>query len=143
MVQTGCERQLLTYLLKLLEEEFVTLYLLIVVRVLLKEEEDRLYEYLLEMAEMGYGLNRETVMKLAFTIAEKTGKAHPFTGKTAGRAWFDGFRKRYPRLTIRTPQPLSQTRALAGNPGVISDFFRKTWRFIWSTQFTIKTDVNI
>ena len=77
------------------------------------------------MAEMGYGLNRETVMKLAFTIAEKTGKAHPFTGETAGRAWFDGFKKRYPRLTICTPQPLSRTRALAGNPGVISDFFGK------------------
>lgn len=50
--------------------------------VLLKEEEDRLYEYLLEMAEMGYGLNREAMMKLAFTIAEKIGKSHPFKNET-------------------------------------------------------------
>ena len=42
----------------------------------LAKEEDRLYQYLLEMADMGYGLNRETVMKLVFTIAEKTEKSY-------------------------------------------------------------------
>ncbi|XP_003391501.1 PREDICTED: uncharacterized protein LOC100640141, partial [Amphimedon queenslandica] len=93
--------------------------------VLMKEEEDRLYQYLLEMADMGYGLNRETIMKLAFTIAEKTEKSHPFKGESAGRAWFDGFRRRYPRLTLRSPQPLSQARAFAGSPEIISDFFGK------------------
>ena len=40
------------------------------------------------MADMGYGLNRETVMQLAFTIAEKTGKSHPFKGQSA---WFDNY----------------------------------------------------
>ena len=64
-------------------------------------------------------------MKLAFTIAEKTGKSHPFKGESAGRAWFDGFRRRYPRLTLRSPQPLSQARAFAGSPEIICDFFGK------------------
>ena len=65
------------------------------------------------MSEMGYGLTRETVMRLAFVIAEKTGKKHPFTGESAGRAWLDGFKRRYPNLAIRTPQPLSYSRAVA------------------------------
>lgn len=93
--------------------------------VLLKEEEDQIYRYLLEMCDMGFGLNRETVMRIAFVIAEKTHKKHPFTGETAGRAWFEGFCRRYPNLTIRTPQPLSYSRATAGNPEVIRDFFGK------------------
>ena len=93
--------------------------------VLLKEEEDQIYRYLLEMCDMGFGVGRETVMRIAFVIAEKTHKRHPFTGETAGRAWFEGFCRRYPNLTIRTPQPLSYSRATAGNPEVIRDFFGK------------------
>uniref|UniRef100_A0A1X7SKR4 HTH CENPB-type domain-containing protein n=3 Tax=Amphimedon queenslandica TaxID=400682 RepID=A0A1X7SKR4_AMPQE len=93
--------------------------------VLSKEEEDKLCEYLIMMADMGYGLTRETVMHSAFVIAEKFNKKHPFTGDSAGRSWFDGFRKRHPMLTIRTPQPLSHCRALSANPDVIRDFFGK------------------
>ena len=91
----------------------------------LAKEEDQLYEYLINMADMGYGITRETVMRLAFVIAEKTGKKHPFTGESAGWAWLDGFRRRYPSLTIRTLQPFSYSRAVAGNLAIISDFFGK------------------
>uniref|UniRef100_A0A1X7TMN9 HTH psq-type domain-containing protein n=1 Tax=Amphimedon queenslandica TaxID=400682 RepID=A0A1X7TMN9_AMPQE len=61
--------------------------------VLSKEEEDKLCEYLIMMADMGYGLTRETVMHLAFVIAEKFNKKHPFTGDSAGRSWFEWFSK--------------------------------------------------
>ncbi len=90
-----------------------------------KEEEDQLVKYLIDMADMGYGLSRELVMRIAYIIAEKSRKKHPFTGESAGRSWFEGFRKRNPMLTIRTPQPLSYCRALCANPDIISDFFGK------------------
>ena len=56
-------------------------------------------------------------MRLAFTIVNKAQRKHPFKGETAGRAWFDGF--------IRSPQPLSYSRALCSNPDTLRDFFGK------------------
>ena len=93
--------------------------------VLSKEEEDALALYIVKMVEMGFGLSREDVMHVAFVIAEKTGKKHPFKDGMAGRGWFDGFRARHPKLMLRTPQPLSYNRALGGNADVIKDFFAK------------------
>ena len=93
--------------------------------VLLREEEDKVAEYLITMADMGYGVNRETVMHIAYTIAEKTGRKHPFTGESAGRSWFEGFQRRHPELTIRTPLPLSYNRAVSASPDVVSEFFGK------------------
>lgn len=93
--------------------------------VLTPEEEARLVQYLIDMADMGYGLSREMVMRMAYLIAEKSGRQHPFSGESAGRSWFDGFKKRQPMLTIRTPQPLSYCRALCANPEVICDYFGK------------------
>lgn len=40
--------------------------------------------YLRIMADMGYGLNRETVMTIAYGSAEKLKKPHPFSEETAG-----------------------------------------------------------
>ena len=36
------------------------------------KDEDMLVKYLVEMADMGYGLTRKTVMELAFTIVQKS-----------------------------------------------------------------------
>ena len=43
----------------------------------------------------------------------------------AGRASYKGFRKCYPSLMICTPQLLSYSRAIAGNPDGIRNFFEK------------------
>ena len=93
--------------------------------VLTKEEELKVYEYLVSMADMGYGLTRDVVMQLAYVIAEKSHRKHPFTGESAGRSWLDGFRRRHPRLTICTPQSLSYCRAISANEEVVSDLFGK------------------
>ena len=74
---------------------------------------------------MGFGLTREDVMCVAYTIAEKSGRKHPFKDGKAGRGWFEGFRARHPTLTIRTPQPLSYCRARCANMDTINDFFGK------------------
>ena len=93
--------------------------------VLTKEEEDRLMNYLIQMADMGYGLSREDVMFMAYAIVERSGRKHPFQNDKAGRGWFDGFRARHPQLTIRLPQPLSHCRALCSNRETIDHFFGK------------------
>ena len=93
--------------------------------VLSDDEEEQLANYLIKMADMGFGLSPDTVKRLAYKIVERSGRKHPFRDEKAGRAWFDGFRRRHPKLTIRSPQPLSYCRALCSNPETINDFFGK------------------
>ena len=59
--------------------------------VLTDEEEDKLVSYLISMADMGYGIKQDTVMEMAFMIAKKTHKDHPFKEGKVGHAWFEGF----------------------------------------------------
>jgi hypothetical protein len=94
-------------------------------RTVLSEEEIKLAKYLIQMSEMGYGLTREGVMGLAYSIVQKTKRPHPFQNGSAGRAWFEGFMRRNPNLTIRSPQPLSYCSAASGNKDTIADFFGK------------------
>ena len=62
------------------------------------------------MAQVGFGLSRETVTCLAFKIVDATQQKHPFKDRRAGRAWFDGFCCQHPKLSIRSPLPLSYCR---------------------------------
>ena len=96
--------------------------------VLTEEEEEKLAEYLIQMADMGFGVTREGVMGMAFTIVTKSQRAHPFNKGTAGRAWFEGFMRRHPKLTVRSPQPLSY----CSNQETLSDFFGKLGQFMES-----------
>ena len=66
--------------------------------VLSKEEEDALAKYIIDMVKMGFGLSREDVMCLAFVIAERSGKKHPFHDDMAGRRWLMVFETVMPTL---------------------------------------------
>ena len=87
--------------------------------------EDKLSNYLVEMADMGFGFSRQEVMRLAFQIADKSGIKYPFKNGAAGHKWFAAFRSRHPNLTLRKPESLSYVRAKAVNPVTIQDFFAK------------------
>ena len=93
--------------------------------VLTSEEEARLAEHCVAMADMGFGLTREGVMAMEFAIVEKTGRRHPFKSGHAGRGWYESFMARQAILTLRTPQSLSYARAVCANKGTIDDFFAK------------------
>ena len=66
--------------------------------VLTEEEEEKLANYLVKMADIGFRVTREGIMGIAYSIVEKTGRSHPFKNGTAGRAWFEGFMRRHPNL---------------------------------------------
>ena len=44
----------------------------------LNDDEDRLAQYIVEMADMGFGLSPEDVRYTAFQIADASGRPHPF-----------------------------------------------------------------
>ena len=62
---------------------------------------------------------------MACTIAEKTGRKHPFKDGKAGRGWFDGFKARHPNLSFYTPRSLSFARALSASEYLVADFVAK------------------
>ena len=75
------------------------------------------------MGHMGFCLGKEDVLRLAYRIVDKSRRKHPFMDGVAGRAWFDGFMKCHPKLTICTPQLLSYNRAMCANKETLSDCF--------------------
>ena len=93
--------------------------------VLTLEEEEQLYKYAVEMADHGFGLTRDDLMRLAFVIVDKSGRPNPFHDGMAGRGWMDGFRQCHPKITLCTPQSLSYSRAVMANQYTIDDFFGK------------------
>jgi hypothetical protein len=93
--------------------------------VLTLEEEGEIVRYLIQMADMGYGLTKEAVLYMVGSYVTKCKRSNPFKDGKAGRYWFEGFKKRHPNLTVRMPQPLSYARALNSTKEVVTDFFGK------------------
>ena len=75
------------------------------VSVLPKVVEYLIYDYILNMEDM----SAKDVRKLAYDMAEKKEIVNPFKGGLAGRSWFYAFCRRYPRLSIRTPENTSKS----------------------------------
>ena len=68
---------------------------------------------------------------MAFSIAEKSGRDHPFKSGHAGRGWYEGFMSRHVNLTLRVPQPLSYAHAVSGNKDAVDDFFCEARCYLW------------
>ena len=79
--------------------------------VLTPEEEEQLYKYAVEMADHGFGLTRNDLMRLAFVIVVKSGCPNPFQDGMPGRGWMDGFRR---HVTLRLLFTLPNLFIIAG-----------------------------
>ena len=93
--------------------------------VLSKEIEDELFGYCVTMEEKLFGLTTDDIRELAFELAERNKIDHPFNKETgkAGWAWLAGFRTRYPRLSLRSPENTSAARARGFNEQNVKSFF--------------------
>lgn len=89
---------------------------------LLKEEEEKLVNYILTMAQRGFGLSPREICTLAHEIANTSGRNHPFKNGCAGKHWYNSFTQRH-NLSLRMPQPLSYARAKNCHPEIIEEFF--------------------
>ena len=90
-----------------------------------KEEENELVDYVVQMANMGFGLTRGDLQLTAYCLAERPGKSHPFLNEIVGRGWLEEFLARHPKVILQSTQPLSYSRAVSANPDAISDHFAK------------------
>lgn len=72
-----------------------------------------------------FGLTTTNLKSLAYQLAIKNNKPHPFNAndEKAGKDWLLRFMKRHPQLSIRKPECTSATRAASFNKVVVDTFF--------------------
>ena len=99
--------------------------------ILAVDEEDAIASYCMKMAEMGFGLTREDLLRVGYLVAEKCGRKHPWSADdgVAGRAWLEGFMSRHPTLKLKAPQPLSHARARNASDTQIKEIRRNLCSF--------------
>ena len=68
--------------------------------VLTADEEKRLVKYILDMGEMGFGLSHDDLQIVAYKVAKKVGRPHPFQSEKTGCSWLNGFFKCHPLLNL-------------------------------------------
>ena len=102
---------------------------------LLKEEEEKLVNYIITMAQRGFGLCLQEICTLAYESANNSGRNHPFKNGHAGKDWYKSFTQRH-NFSLRVPQPLSYARAKNCHPEIIEEFFdRLSLHYIQSMNF--------
>ena len=91
-------------------------------------QETKLVTYLANASSVYFGLLPREVRAFAYQCA----KAHDITmppswseNELAGVDWFNGFLKRHPQISVRTPEATSLARATAFNKHNVNTYFDK------------------
>lgn len=102
----------------------------------------RLYNYIIEMQELGFGLTVYQIRKYAYDLAEVAGRENflPSTNRIASKWWWNSFKSRY-NLCLRVPENLSAYRASMANELMMKDFFTKLDDIL--TKLNIKDKPNL
>ena len=96
-------------------------------KVFTSAEEDSLENYIISCSRMFYGLSVDDCRKLAYEMAIENKKKIPakwHERKMAGLKWMRGFRQRHVRLSLRTPEGCSLSRATSFNRHNVSIFYQ-------------------
>lgn len=90
-----------------------------------KVVENGLVAYITEFADNLFGLTCKDVRKLAFQVAQKNNFHHNFDKelKMAGEKWLRGFMRRYPEMSILTPEKLSYARITGFTQEAVDTFY--------------------
>ena len=75
------------------------------------------------MQELGYGLTRDIVTDIVYNFLRDQKRANPFKDGVPGPDWWQGFLRRWPKLTERKPQHLSAKQATAASPETLRSWF--------------------
>lgn len=99
-------------------------------KVFTQQQEDELASYLVESANIHYGLSTTQVRRLAFDYAEANKLIYPESWNKqninmAGKEWLRYFLKRHPSLSVRKPQATSLARSTSFNRNNVNTFFDK------------------
>jgi hypothetical protein len=88
---------------------------------LVAAEEKELSQFLVDVAQAGYGKTRRQVMTIAENVAREKGSLKP--DRRISRGWFEGFMKRQPQLSLRKGDATANVRMDCVNPEAMSQYF--------------------
>ena len=91
-------------------------------------EEECLVSYALHMAEIGYGRSRDQIS--VREIIERDHRPNPFKNNTPGRKWWTLFKKRHPKIALRSPEHLQMCRIRCYTTEAISEWFFEFDQFL-------------
>ncbi|XP_055836643.1 uncharacterized protein LOC129905229 [Episyrphus balteatus] len=89
------------------------------------EIETKICNHIKKLQAHGFAPTRESVCKMAYSIAEQYNIPHRFSKdlKKAGRGWLELFLNRHPDLAIRKAEGVSQARVLGMNRQEVATYF--------------------
>ena len=73
---------------------------------------------------MGIPVTKYDLLSAVETYVTSSNKNTPFIANRPGRHWYEGFKRRHPEITIRTPQHLSHKKAEVTRED-LQDWFRE------------------
>lgn len=79
--------------------------------ILSKQEENRFADWLIVMANRGFGVSKQSLLNTVKTFPVKDGRTTPFQDNTPGNKWFHSFVKQNPPVKLRKSQPLEKKKA--------------------------------
>ena len=88
---------------------------------LVPSEEKELSQFLVDVAQAGYGKTRRQVMTIAESVARDKGILEP--GRRISRGWFERFMRRQPQLSLRKGDATANVHMDSVNPEAISQYF--------------------
>ncbi|KAK8387306.1 hypothetical protein O3P69_018117 [Scylla paramamosain] len=80
--------------------------------VLLKEEEKKLVDWLIEVSQRGFGWTKDNFKDMMKTILDTRGAKTVFKENCPGKDWMQAFFNRHPEIWERMGQPLGHERAV-------------------------------
>ncbi|XP_068704169.1 uncharacterized protein [Montipora foliosa] len=80
-------------------------------QVLTKAEESQFADWLIELANRGFGLLKDGFLKAVKKILDKDGRTTPFKDNKPGNKWFGSYIKRNPKVKLRKARHLEKKRA--------------------------------
>lgn len=99
--------------------------------VLTCEEEQEIAFWIIQRARMGCPVTKNELLENVEIYLKHNNRPNPFNNNRPGRAWYEGFRRRNPEVTIRTAQSLESCREdateddLRGWFATIKDYLEK------------------
>ncbi|KAJ8953396.1 hypothetical protein NQ318_023513, partial [Aromia moschata] len=85
------------------------------------EVEDKLKEWIINIAKCGFPLKKSDLIDTVEKIAKDLGKSHLFTDGKPGQKWYINFMKRHPEISKREAEGVNRARA------VITEEYLRAW----------------
>lgn len=103
--------------------------------VLTSQEEDILVNWILNMAKMGFPINKDQLLDSVTLLCKELKRPNKFNDGRPGRHWYEGFLKRHPQISQRMSENLTTSRAAVTEASIKNWFDEVQNYFISSSTF--------